>query len=73
MKNENEEEFGIKITKAAIERIVVLKSKNTENNEENEYGLRIFVDSGGCSGFQYNFELISSNEIKTDTDYVFEK
>ena len=38
--------------------------------EENKY-LRIFVDAGGCSGFQYNFEMVE--KIDEEQDYLFEK
>ena len=38
--------------------------------EENKY-LRIFVDAGGCSGFQYNFEMVE--KIDEEQDYIFEK
>ena len=43
-----------------------------KRKEENEtYSLRVLVDSGGCSGFQYNFEIISDSKIKKEEDYVY--
>lgn len=38
---------------------------------ENEC-LRILVDSGGCSGFEYKFELVDCNKLDKD-DKIFEK
>ncbi|MEG8230919.1 iron-sulfur cluster assembly accessory protein, partial [Candidatus Rickettsia tasmanensis] len=34
--------------------------------------LRVSVDSGGCSGLMYNYELVSKNNIEQD-DYVITK
>ena len=33
--------------------------------------MRIFVDAGGCSGFTYNFDIISGKDIEKDNDYIF--
>lgn len=32
--------------------------------------LRVSVEAGGCTGFQYNFDLVASRD---DSDYVIEK
>ncbi len=32
--------------------------------------LRVSIEAGGCTGFQYNFDLVSSRD---DSDYVVEK
>jgi iron-sulfur cluster assembly accessory protein len=42
----------------------------TEENpmENNPYFLRVYVDSGGCSGFEYKFEL--DNELDDEEDHV---
>ena len=33
--------------------------------------MRVFVDAGGCSGFTYNFEVVSDEELDESKDYVF--
>ena len=43
----------------------LLVSKNVP-----DYGLRVFVTGGGCSGFQYGFTL---DEITADDDTAVEK
>ena len=54
------------ITNECVERIRHLKA----TNEKYKY-LRVEVDSGGCSGFQYNFRMcddIHDNDIKLEKD-----
>ncbi len=53
------------IDDSAVKRI---KELRTEQNKE-ALMLRITVDGGGCSGFQYKLEL---TEDKTDKDEIFE-
>lgn len=49
----------IKITKSATDRIAFLIAK-----EDNKHiALRVSVDSGGCSGFMYNYQLIDSVNV----------
>ncbi|HJK86264.1 MAG TPA: iron-sulfur cluster assembly accessory protein [Candidatus Megaira endosymbiont of Nemacystus decipiens] len=55
----------IKITPSAIQRVKELIAKN--NNKL--FGLRVAVDSGGCAGFMYDYQLISSTE---KDDYILE-
>jgi len=45
---------GVSITNACAERIRELK---TQNPDDANKMLRVRVDSGGCSGFQYSFSL----------------
>ena len=66
---DTDEPFVIKFTQACLDRI--LKLKKLKNTEE-DLSLRIFVDSGGCSGFQYNFEIVETQkDLKPKDDYVF--
>ncbi|MGC0371484.1 MAG: hypothetical protein DGJ47_000173 [Rickettsiaceae bacterium] len=55
----------INITKSAIQRVKELINKQ----KTPVCALRVTVDSGGCSGFMYDYKLTS--EIKED-DYVLE-
>ena len=48
-------EASITISQSAAKRIVELVSE-----DENAALFRVSVEGGGCSGFQYNFELIES-------------
>ena len=48
-------EASITISQSAAKRIVELVSE-----DENASLFRVSVEGGGCSGFQYNFELIDS-------------
>ena len=55
------------VTKSCAKRIKELKSK--ELLDENILRLRISVEGGGCSGFQYKFEMDNNN--LQDDDKVF--
>jgi iron-sulfur cluster assembly accessory protein len=57
----------INVTALAAEKIHELL---TEENK-NEAGLRVFVQGGGCSGFQYGL-MIEEGEGATDTDQTIE-
>ena len=46
------------VTKAAANKVSSLVS-----NEKNAKGLRIFVQGGGCSGFQYGFAFAEEIEV----------
>ncbi len=56
---------GIVLTANAAERIAVILK-----NEPQGTMLRISVTGGGCSGFQYNYDLVKSLD---DDDHVAEK
>ena len=56
----------IKVTVAAAEKITELLAE--ENKPES--GLRVFVQGGGCSGFQYGL-MIADDEGHTDADQTF--
>lgn len=42
-------------------------------NDPDKQLLRIHVDTGGCSGFSYRFELVSDQKVKVEEDTVFER
>ncbi|WP_319414456.1 iron-sulfur cluster insertion protein ErpA [uncultured Cohaesibacter sp.] len=55
----------ITVTDRAIKRIATILSKEKEGAM-----LRISVSGGGCSGFQYNYDIVTSRE---DDDLVINK
>jgi iron-sulfur cluster assembly accessory protein len=58
---------GVLVTDSCFKQIRALASKKQQPLDE--LYLRVFVDSGGCSGFSYAFE-ISDEALETD-DVVF--
>jgi len=59
--------YMINVTEAAAEKITELL---TEEHRDGA-GLRVFVQGGGCSGFQYGL-MIDDGEGNPDTDKTFE-
>jgi len=52
-----------------VERLIQQRQQQQQQQNENEdYFLRVFVDAGGCSGFQYQFEI--DHELDDDEDVV---
>ena len=64
-KNENS---TINITQSCIERIH--KLAEIKKLPPSSLYLRVFVDTGGCSGFQYQFEILTYEEEPLDNDDV---
>jgi len=58
----------ITITDRAFERVQEL----IELEKDKDLVLRVSVDSGGCSGLMYNYELVSKDNIGEE-DYVITK
>jgi iron-sulfur cluster assembly accessory protein len=56
---------SVQVTDRAAKRIAQIVSGSTGGNM-----LRVSVEAGGCTGFQYNFDLVSERE---DGDFVIEK
>mmetsp|Transcript_25103 Transcript_25103/g.35954 ORF Transcript_25103/g.35954 Transcript_25103/m.35954 type:complete len:229 (-) Transcript_25103:506-1192(-) len=57
----------LNVTRSCIERIQKLASKRTH-----PIYLRVFVDAGGCSGFQYKFEL-EEDHLLEEEDIIIQK
>lgn len=57
----------ITVTESAAAKAMALINRN-DTPDASEFGLRMQVVGGGCSGFQYNLEFGASK----DTDKVFE-
>ncbi|CAF4433240.1 unnamed protein product, partial [Rotaria magnacalcarata] len=57
----------LKLSDSCVRRLqVICKDKSDK--------LRVFVEGGGCSGFQYKFTLESSNNLnKEEQDHIFER
>lgn len=56
---------SVQVTDRAAKRIAQIVSGSADGNM-----LRVSVESGGCTGFQYNFDLVSDRE---EGDFVIEK
>eukprot|EP00922_Rhytidocystis_sp_ex-Travisia-forbesii_P013984 GHVS01020855.1.p1 GENE.GHVS01020855.1~~GHVS01020855.1.p1 ORF type:complete len:285 (+),score=60.32 GHVS01020855.1:91-945(+) len=75
---------SISLTTAAAQRLKELANKNNKNNDSSSSSsspslvsiaptLRVKVSSGGCAGFQYEFELITiDKQIDPNTDRIIE-
>ena len=59
----------LRVTTACIQRIQALAAKRQQSSY-----LRVFVDAGGCSGFQYKFDITLDQDeaIDPNEDIVFE-
>ena len=57
----------ITVTDGAASKIVALMAEENKTSG----GLRVFVQGGGCSGFQYGL-MIEEGESNTSADRVFE-
>ncbi len=58
---------AINVTAAAASKIQALLAEE----KKHQAGLRVFVQGGGCSGFQYGL-MIEDGEGDADSDRVFE-
>ncbi|KAL3924267.1 MAG: hypothetical protein SGILL_001147 [Bacillariaceae sp.] len=49
------------VTPSCLQRVekLIQHRKDQDNTESEDFFLRVFVDAGGCSGFQYQFEIDS--------------
>lgn len=64
--------MDFKITDNACSRVAYLLQKGNSSESKNKdlLGLRVSVDGGGCSGFMYNYELVSET---SEDDLIIEK
>jgi iron-sulfur cluster assembly accessory protein len=60
-------EGDLTITSSCVRRIRQLASRRGGQGAEGVY-LRVFVDAGGCSGFQYKFELEHDEDGELDEE-----
>jgi iron-sulfur cluster assembly 2 len=54
-----------------VERLIHQRNNNTKKDRDDDtddYFLRVYVDAGGCSGFQYQFEM--DHDFDQDDDIV---
>ena len=73
----NHNHKDLNITDACWKRIHKLSSSsNTQEDSDNQNNnitsyLRLYVDAGGCSGFEYKFELDTDDNLEMDEDIVY--
>ena len=62
--------FSVKLTEKAVKKIkeIILKQLNPENIK----GLRVSVQGGGCSGFQYGLAFEEKEPGKGDNVFEFD-
>lgn len=64
----------IAVSQSCINRVLALVRKRSDGVTLRDIYLRVFVDAGGCSGFQYKFELTQDKHEPIDPaeDVVYE-
>lgn len=65
---------GVTVTSSCFQRVKNLVEHKEGRSLDDAY-LRLYVDAGGCSGFQYKFELMEDSEeaVDLEEDAVFEQ
>jgi iron-sulfur cluster assembly accessory protein len=56
----------LKLSDNCVQRLQTILKDKSEN-------LRVFVEGGGCSGFQYKFIIESNNKINQEQDQIVER
>jgi len=56
----------LNLSDSCVRRLQTILKDQSEN-------LRVFVEGGGCSGFQYRFTVESNNNINKEQDQIFER
>lgn len=54
------------VTKSCLNRVETLLKLRDNSSENDGYFLRVYVDAGGCSGFQYQFEIDNQLDINEE-------
>ena len=65
MQNTTEENTSVTMSESAAKRVAKIISGEKDKN-----ALRVSVEGGGCSGFSYKFDLVSSHN---DDDLIIER
>ena len=65
--------FKLIITQALVARLHQIGKNRLakEGGETIRHGLRVNVDDGGCSGFEYQFSIVDFAQISDASDYIF--
>jgi iron-sulfur cluster assembly accessory protein len=56
----------LSLSDSCVRRLQTILKDQSEN-------LRVFVEGGGCSGFQYKFTVESNNKINPEQDRIFQR
>jgi iron-sulfur cluster assembly 2 len=67
-------QYGLVTDDLIITQICIERIKQLASRRQDACYLRVYVDAGGCSGFQYKFDLTMDKDEPVDpnTDIVFE-
>jgi iron-sulfur cluster assembly 2 len=72
--NTSSSQYGLVTEDLLVTQFCIQRIKHLASKRQDPCYLRVFVDAGGCSGFQYKFELTMDKDEPVDpvADIVFE-